>query len=89
MVEAEPHVPITPQSDTNSALADDLLVGAAAIAEALGWRSANGEWNCRRVYHVAAKRTLPIRRVEGLGLCARKSALERFFRELEGRTGDV
>ena len=89
MVEAQPHVPITPQSDTNSALADDLLVGAAAIAEALGWKSTSGEWNCRRVYHVASKGTLPIRRVEGLGLCARKSALERFFQELDGRKGEA
>lgn len=73
---------IAEQTNETVNLADDLLVGAAAIAEALGWRSANGEWNCRRVYHVASKGTLPIRRVEGLGLCARKSALERFFREL-------
>ena len=80
---------ISQQSDRSSVLADDLLVGAAAIAEALGWRSARGEWNRRRVYHVASKGTLPICRVEGLGLCARKSALERFFRELEGRTGEA
>lgn len=80
---------ISQQSDRSSVLADDLLIGATAIAEALGWRSASGKWNRRRVYHVASKGTLPIRRIEGLGLCARRSALERFFRELEGRTGEA
>lgn len=69
--------------EQSGTLGDDLLVGAAAIARELNWKTAGGSWNCRRVYHVASKGTLPIRRVEGLGLCARKSALERFFRELE------
>ena len=50
-------------------MSDDLLTGADAIAEFLGW-------NRRRIYHAAATRHLPIRRVGGL-LVARKSELER------------
>ena len=67
-----------PQSQVT--LEGDLLVGASAIATALGWKGASGR---RRVYHLAAKGSLPIRRVDGLGLCARKSALERFFSGLD------
>lgn len=53
-------------------LANDLLRGAAAIGEYLGLPP-------RSVYHAAEKGELPIRRVDGLGLVARKSVLEAFF----------
>ena len=60
-------------------LADDLLTGARAIAEYLGWPE-------RRVYHVAEKTAkegtgAPIRNVPGAGLCALKSRLDAYFRE--------
>lgn len=52
-----------------TALADDLLTGAAAIAEYLGW-------NQRRIYHAASQGYLPIGRAGQL-LIARKSELNR------------
>lgn len=53
-------------------LAADLLRGAAAIAAYTGLTE-------RSVYHAAERGSLPIRRVAGLGLVARKSALDAFF----------
>lgn len=50
-------------------LRDDLLTGAKAIADYLGWPE-------RRVYHFASKKYLPIGSVGGL-LTARKSELDR------------
>lgn len=61
---------------TPAALADDLLEGADAIAAYLGWTP-------RRVYHVAEKRGLPIHKVTGIGLVARKSALRATFEQLD------
>ena len=52
-----------------TSLADDLLTGAAAIAEYLGW-------NQRRIYHAASQGYLPIGRAGQL-LIARKSELDR------------
>jgi len=66
-------------------LADDLLIGAAAIAEELDWKRADGQWDARRVYHVASKGTVPIHHVKGLGLCARRSSLAAFFATLDAR----
>lgn len=62
-----------------SSLGDDLLVGAEAIAQELGWKKPDGSWHKRRVYHLAAEQKLPIHKVPGLGLCARRSALREFF----------
>lgn len=56
----------------DATLADDLLRGAAAIAGYTGLPR-------RAIYHAAACGSLPIRNVEGLGLVARKSALDAFF----------
>jgi hypothetical protein len=50
-------------------LSDDLLTGATAIAEYVGW-------NERRVYHAASQGYLPIGRAGQL-LIARKSELDR------------
>jgi hypothetical protein len=52
-----------------SRLSDDLLTGAAAIAEYVGW-------DVRRIYHAARCRHLPIGRAGQL-LIARKSELDR------------
>ena len=52
-----------------TALRDDLLFGAPAIAEYLGWP-------IRRVYHCASVGRLPIGH-NGANLFARKSELER------------
>lgn len=54
---------------------NDLLTGAQAIADFLGWSR-------RRLYHHAEKASLPIFRLEGT-LCARKSALTEHFAKLE------
>lgn len=53
-------------------LSSDLLRGAAAIAAYTGLPA-------RSIYHAAERGSLPIRRVAGLGLVARKSALDAFF----------
>ena len=53
---------------TKPPLRDDLLTGAAAIAEYLGWRE-------RRVYYAADRGYLPVRHVGNL-LVARKSELD-------------
>jgi hypothetical protein len=52
-----------------STLRDDLLTGAQAIADYLGWP-------LRRVYHCAHRQYLPIGRT-GAILIARKSELDR------------
>ncbi len=67
----------------DKALGDDLLIGAEAIAREMNWKTPNGKWNRRRVYHLAEKGNLPIHHVEGLGICSRKSALARFFDVLD------
>lgn len=54
------------------ALADDLLRGAAAIAAFTGLPP-------RSIYHAYARKSLPIKHIEGLGLMARKSELAAFF----------
>ncbi len=64
-------------------LADDLLIGAASIARELNWKTKDGTWNKRRVYHVAEKKILPIHHLKGLGLCARRSTLLEFFHKLD------
>ena len=53
-------------------LSQDLLRGAAAIAAFTGLSE-------RSIYHAVAKGSLPIKRIEGLGLMARKSELAAFF----------
>jgi hypothetical protein len=69
----------------DSELAEDLLLGAIAIAKELNWRNARGHWNVRRVYNLYSKGTLPIHHVRGLGICARKSSLRNFFSALDDR----
>lgn len=66
-----------------ASLGDDLLIGAEAIARELKWKTADGRWNRRRVYHLAEKSALPIHSVPGLGLCARKSSLKAYFEALD------
>jgi hypothetical protein len=56
-------------SEVPTTLKDDLLTGAPAIAEYLGW-------NVRRVYHMARTQNLPIGRC-GQILIARKSELDK------------
>ena len=63
-------------NDLSNSLADDLLIGADAIARELGFTS-------RRVYHLAENGDLPIHRVKGLGLTARRSALRAWFAALD------
>lgn len=57
-------------------LKDDLLRGARAIADVLGCSP-------RTVYHLAEHGSVPIWNEPGMGLVARRSALERYFRERE------
>lgn len=82
------NTPQTNESDGNGepALGDDLITGAEQIARELHWKTKDGRWNRRRVYHVASKGETPIYRVKGLGICARKSALRRFFNTLDERS---
>ena len=61
----------------NDTLADDLLNGAAAIAEHMG-----PSWTPRRVFYAAERKYLPIFRL-GNRLCARKSTLRRRMEDLE------
>lgn len=63
----------------------DLLVGAEAIAKALNWKTTNGRWNRRRVYHLAGKGELPFHKVPGLGLVCRKTALASYFNALDAK----
>ena len=61
----------------NDSLGDDLLDGAAAIAEHMG-----PDWTPRRVFYAAERKYLPIFRL-GNRLCARKSTLRRHMEGLE------
>lgn len=67
-----------------ASIGDDLLIGAEAIAQELNWLRDDGTPHKRRVYHLAEKGGFPIHNVPGLGLCARKSALQQFFERLNG-----
>ncbi len=72
------------QGSDSQPLAEELLIGAQAIARFLGWKSTDGQgWNTRRVYHVAERRLLPVHKQDGLGLVARKSALRAHFERLD------
>lgn len=62
--------------DSAPDLDEDLLVGAKAIAAHLGWTE-------RRVFHVAEKAEFPIHKIEGFGICTRKSTLLKFFDQLD------
>ena len=68
-----------------SDLAEDLLLGAVAVAKELNWKGPNGQWNVRRVYHLKSAGALPIHNVPGLGICARRSSLHKFFSALDDR----
>jgi hypothetical protein len=75
----------SPTEFGGSELAEDLLVGAVAIAQEMNWRDGRGQWNVRRVYNIYSKGTLPIHYVPGLGVCARRSSLRKFFSALDER----
>jgi hypothetical protein len=60
---------------TKSRLADDLLDGAAAIAEFTGWSE-------RRVFYLAETKQLPCFKV-GSKWCARRSTLREYIEKLE------
>src|SRR5262245_1899372 len=66
-------------------LAEDLILGAVAVAKELNWKGRGGQWNVRRVYHLKSIGALPIHNVPGLGICARRSSLRKFFSELDDR----
>ena len=72
-------------TDDGLSLGDDLITGAEQIARELQWKMKDGRWNRRRVYHLASQGEAPIYRVKGLGICARKSALRRYFNLLDER----
>jgi hypothetical protein len=74
---------LLPRRPDDNELGDDLLIGAEAIAKELNWRTTDGRWNRRRVYHLADKRRMPIHRIKGLGVCARRSTLKAFFEQLD------
>lgn len=68
-----------------NSLEGDLLVGAEEIARFFGWVK-NGKPNARRVYHLAEKSKLPIHKMDGLGLVARRSSLIAHFEKLDERS---
>lgn len=68
--------------DKRNTLADDLLEGAPAIAAFLGWKP-------RQVYNACEKGHLPIHKVPGIGITARKSALLAFFDHLDAPFIDI
>src|SRR5215510_15949967 len=76
---------ISATDSTGSELAEDLLLGAVAVAKELNWKGPRGQWNVRRVYHLKSMGTLPIHNVPGLGICARRSSLRKFFSALDDR----
>ena len=76
---------VSPTDGGGNELAKDLLLGAVAIAKELNWRDARGQWNVRRVYNLNSKGSLPIYHVPGLGICARRSSLRKFFSALDER----
>lgn len=59
----------TTEQTKTERLADDLLVGAPAIAEFLGMTE-------KAVYHLASKKRIPVGKM-GKNLIARRSALKR------------
>lgn len=61
---------------TGKGLDSDLLCGAKAIAAALGCKP-------RRIYHIAERGCMPIWNEPGIGLVARKSSLETYFKKRE------
>jgi hypothetical protein len=69
--------------DRESAIADDLIRGAAAIAEELFGNDPRGR---RRVYHLSSDTKggdkLPVFRM-GATICARRSTLRRWIAERE------
>jgi len=81
------NIPQKPLRDTNVefSLADDLIMGAEQIARELQWKMKDGRWNRRKVYYLASQGEAPIYRVKGLGICARRSALKRYFNLLDER----
>ena len=65
--------------EPRTGLQGDLLYGAKAIADALGCKP-------RQVYHIAECGRMPIWNEPGIGLVARKSSLEAYFRKREHQT---
>ena len=65
-------------NNTAPQLTDDLLQGAKAIAEYMGQG-----WTERKVFNAFEQRSLPIHKVPGLGITARKSTLMAFFDNLD------
>ena len=88
MGQAEKQVDLFEQTKANdNSLDGDLLVGAEEIALFFGWRAKNGKPNTRRVYHLAeTKSGLPIHKIDGLGLVARRSSLIAHFENLDEQT---
>jgi len=84
MTDQETIRPYHPAND-EPPLGDDLITGAEQIAREMQWKMKDGRWNRRRVYHLAAQGEAPIYRVKGLGICARRSALRKFFAALDER----
>ena len=60
----------------NEGLETDLLYGARAIAAAMGCKP-------RRIYHIAERGQMPIWNEPGIGLVARRSSLETYFKNRE------
>ena len=71
-------------NNQNQPLAGDILIGAEQIALFLGFVK-NGKPNSRRVYHLAECGQLPLHKVEGLGLVARRSSLLAHFEKLDAK----
>ncbi len=70
----------TAANDNTPALSDDVISGAAAIAQHFF-----GDATLRRrVYHLAATSNLPFFRI-GSKICVRRSALDEFIRKQERR----
>ncbi|MDA4847868.1 DNA-binding protein [Hoeflea poritis] len=63
-------------TETKTSLETDLLYGAKAIAKVLGCRP-------RKIYHLAERGQMPIWNEPGIGLVARKSSLEAYFKKRE------
>jgi len=78
-----------PAQSGDGSLGADLLVGAEAIARELKWKTPEGKWNRRRVYYLAELGRVPIHKVKGLGICARRSSLIRYFDSLDRRSGSI
>ena len=84
--ELQPDLFENSDAEANS-LSGDLLVGADQIARFFGWVK-DGKPNARRVYHLAEKGRLPIHKMEGLGLVARRSSLIAHFEKLDEQLAD-